>query len=252
MGGDLYLTLGKQPQAQQAYEKAVAMGEVNFEVWQNLLYLESQQEQFDNVILHAEQALEYFPNQAMVHYFLGYGKFRKYQYEEAVVSLEESKKLSSSNPAFVNDLNGMLGDAYNSLKQYGKSDAAYEEALAYNPKNEFILNNYSYYLSMRKANLEKAEKMAELLIKDHPENATYLDTYAWVLFVREKHKEAKKIIERAIDSGEANATHFEHYGDILYKLGEVDNAVVQWQKARGLNAKSEILNKKIANRKIYD
>jgi tetratricopeptide (TPR) repeat protein len=252
LGGDLYLTIGKQQQARQEYEKAVSLGEVNFEVWQNLLYIEAQQEQFDALIKHAEQALEYFPAQGMVHYFLGYGKFRKQQHDEAVVSFEESKKLSASNPAFVNDLNGMLGDAYNSLKQYGKSDSAYEEALAYNPKNEFILNNYSYYLSIRKENLEKAEKMAEQLIKDHPENATYLDTYAWVLYARDKHKEAKRVIEKAINSGQANATHFEHYGDILYKLGEVDNAVVQWQKAHGLNAKNELLNKKIANRKIYE
>ncbi len=252
LGGDLYLTIGKQQQAQQEYEKAVSLGEVNFEVWQNLLYIEAQQEQFDALIKHAEQALEYFPTQGMVHYFLGYGKFRKHQYDEAVLSFEESKKLSASNPAFVNDLNGMLGDAYNSLKQFSKSDKAYEEALAYNPKNEFILNNYSYYLSMRKENLEKAEKMAEQLVKDHPENATYLDTYAWVLYMRDKHKEAKKVIEKAINSGAANATHFEHYGDILYKLGEVDNAVIQWQKAHGLNAKNELLNKKIVNRKIYE
>jgi tetratricopeptide (TPR) repeat protein len=252
LGGDLYLTVGKQQEAKQEYEKAVSLGEVNFEVWQNLLYIEAQQEQFDALIKHAEQALDYFPTQGMVHYFLGYGKFRKHQYEEAVLSFEESKKLSASNPTFVNDLNGMLGDSYNSLKQYGKSDSAYEEALVYNPKNEFILNNYSYYLSMRKENLEKAEKMAEQLVKDHPENATYLDTYAWVLYTRDKYKEAKKIIEKAVNSGAANATHFEHYGDILYKLGEVDNAVIQWQKAHGLNAKSETLNKKIANRKIYE
>lgn len=252
LGGDLYLTIGNQQKAKEEYEKAIALGDVNIEVWQNLLYIEAQKEQFDSILKHAEQALELFPNQAMLHYFYGYAKFRKRQYTEAVQSLEQAKRLSANNPAFVNDLNSMLGDAYYSLKDYSKSDQAYEDALAYNPNNDAVLNNYSFYLSVRKENLEKAEKMAAQLIKDHPENASYLDTYAWVLYHREKYKEARKIMERALASGGANATHLEHYGDILFKLGEVDNAVLQWQKARGLNANSEVLNKKIANRKIYE
>lgn len=252
LGGDLYLTAGNPEKAKDEYKKAIALGDVNIEVWQNLLYIEAQKEEFDNIILHAETALEIFPNHAMLHYFYGYAKFRKRQFAEAAASLEQAKILSSNNPAFVSDLNSMLGDTYNSLKDFSKSDKAYEEALAYNPGNDAVLNNYSFYLSVRKENLEKAEKMAAQLIKDHPDNATYLDTYAWVLYSREKYKEAKKIIERALTRGEANATHLEHYGDILFKLGEVDNAVLQWQKARGLTAGSELLNKKIANRKIYE
>jgi predicted Zn-dependent protease len=122
----------------------------------------------------------------------------------------------------------------------------------FNPENYSVMNNYSFYLALRKENLEKAEKLSSSLIKNNPDNPTFLDTHAWVLYVRQKYKEAKKVIERAISTGKANATHFEHYGDILYQLGEVDNAVKQWEKARGLNAKSEILNKKIANRKIYE
>lgn len=252
LGGDLYLTIGNQQKAKEEYEKAIALGDVNIEVWQNLLYIEGQREEFDNIIKHAEQALELFPNHAMLHYFYGYAKFRKRQFKEAVQSLEQAKVLSASNPAFVSDLNSMLGDAYNSLKDYPKSDKAYEDALAYNANNDAVLNNYSFYLSLRKENLEKAEKMASQLIKDHPDNATYLDTYAWVLYTREKYKEAKKIMERALANGSANATHLEHYGDILFKLGDVNSAVQQWQKARELNTSSEVLNKKIANRKLYE
>lgn len=252
LGGDLYLTIGNQQRAKEEYEKAIALGNVNIEVWQNLLYIEAQQEQLDNIIKHAEQALELYPNQGMLHYFYGYAKFRKRQFKEAVSALEQAKVLSASNPAFVNDLNSLLGDAYYSLKDYPKSDKSYEEALAYNPNNDAVLNNYSFYLSVRKENLEKAEKMAAQLVKDHPDNATYLDTYAWVLYSREKYKDAKKIIERAVSKGAPNATHLEHYGDILFKLGEVESAVNQWEKARALNSTSEILLKKIANRKLYE
>lgn len=251
-GGDLYLSTGKNREAIKEYLKAIELDEVNYEVWQNLLYLETRLEQYDNVIRHAEDALEVFPNQGMLHYFSGFAHLRKRNFAESVFSFEQAKKLISNNPNLTAEINSMLGDAYNALKQYDKSDAAYDAALAINPANDIVLNNYSYYLSLRKEHLEKAEKMASGLVKKYPDNPTYLDTYAWVLYAMEKFKDAKKIMERAIGTGKANTTHFEHYGDILFKLGDVEGAVAQWEKARGTNANNETLNKKIANRKIYE
>ena len=253
IGGDLYLSTGKNREAQAEYLKAVETGApVNFEVYQNLLFLSVKLEEWDQVIRHSEDALEIFPNQAMIHYFSGLAHLRKRLYPEAIASLEQAKRLASANPALGGEINSQLGEAYHAAGEFAKSDRAYEEALTFNPNNATVLNNYSYYLALRKENLEKAEKMSATLIKNHPENPTFLDTYAWVLYTREKYKEAKKVIERAITTGKATATHFEHYGDILYKLGDVDGAVREWQKARGLNANSETLNKKIANRKIYE
>jgi tetratricopeptide (TPR) repeat protein len=252
IGGDLFLSTGKLRDAQREYQIASESDEVNFEVWENLLYLDIQLEYFDLAISHADKALEIFPNQAMVHYFSGFAHLRKRHFPESIFAFEQAKKLSVNNSAFSAEINAMLGDAYHAIKDYAKADKAFEDALQVNPENSAVLNNYSYYLAVRKENLEKAEKMAALLVKNNPDNPAFLDTYAWVLFTREKFKEARKAIEKAISSGKANATHFEHYGDILYKLGDVDAAVMQWEKARGLNAKSENLTKKIANRKIYE
>jgi tetratricopeptide (TPR) repeat protein len=252
VGGDLYLTIGRDRDAMKEYTEATKQGEVSFEVWENLLFTETKLEQWDNAIAHSERALEYFPNHAIIYYYNGYSLIRKRMYREAIASLEQAKRLSMSDPKLSSEINGLIGDSYNALKDYIKSDKAYEEALALNPDNSIVLNNYSFFLTMRKENLDKAEKMSATLIKNNPDNPTFLDTHAWVLYIRQKYKDAKRIIERAISTGKANASHFEHYGDILYQLGEVDNAVKQWEKARGLNAKSETLNKKIANRKIYE
>lgn len=250
VGGDLYMTLGLDEDAKKEYLIAVRNGSGSFEAWQNLLYLETQTNEFDSLIAHSETALELFPNQAMIYYFNGYAHLRKNHYREASYSLEQAKKLSTGNPAFVSDLNGMLGDCYNSTKEYSKSDKAYEEALAFNPNNDLVLNNYSYYLALRKENLEKAEKMSALLIKNFPDNPSYLDTYAWVLYERGKYKEAKKTMERAIQTGQGTATHFEHYGDILFQLGDIDNAVKQWQKAKQKDGDNASLDKKISSRKL--
>lgn len=252
LGGDLYLSAGKHREAQKEYLNAIQSGNANFEVWQNLLYLETQLDQFDSVIHHSENALELFPNQAMVYYFNGFANLHNHHYALATAALEQAKKFASTNTGLIGEIDGMLGDAYNATKEYDKSDQSFEDALEINGSNYNVLNNYSYYLSLRKANLEKAEKMSASLIKNNPDNPAYLDTYAWVLYARQKYKEARKVMEKAISTGQASATHFEHYGDILYQLGDVTGAVQQWEKARGLNANSEILDKKIANKKIYE
>jgi tetratricopeptide (TPR) repeat protein len=251
VSGDINTTLSNNTEAQKDYLRAVQLGATNFEAWQNLLVLESTLNQFDSLIVHSEAGLELFPNQALLYYFNGYAQMRKRHYREASGSLEQAKRLSASNQALVAEINSMLGDIYNGTREYTKSDNAYEQALAFNPNNDLVLNNYSYYLALRKENLERAEKMSAQLIKAHPKNASYLDTYAWVLFMREKYKEARKVMETAIDTGDAGATHFEHYGDILFKLGETDDAVRQWQKAKSMDGDNETIDKKIANRRLY-
>ncbi len=251
VGGDLYLMLEKNEDARNEYRKAVRFGASSFEAWQNLLFLDSQAGLSDSVIVHAEQAMEFFPNQAMIYYFEGIAHLRKKNYPDAVRTLEQAKNLSAKNPNLLGEIYSMLGDAYNAMKEDEKSDRAYEDALVVNPNNEYVLNNYSYYLSLRKTNLDRAEKMSALLIKAHPDNPAYLDTHAWVLFQIGKYKEAKKVMERVFSLGKKNEIYFEHYGDILYKLGDIDEAVAQWQIAKSLDGNNEVLNKKISDRKIY-
>lgn len=251
VGGDLYLAIKNNRQAHIEYLTAVQKGSASFDAWQNLLALESDTNQFDSLIMHSEQGLEIFPNQAMLYYFNGYGHFRKGHFREAVSSLEQAKKLSPGNPALVNDINSMLGDAYNGLKEYAKSDRAYEEALAFNPNNDFVLNNYSYYLALRKENLDKAERMAATAARNQPDNSSFLDTYAWVLYQRERYRDARKVMEKALALPGASSTLYEHYGDILFQLGDVEGAVVQWEKARSLTSQHDLIDKKIANRRLY-
>ena len=254
--GDLLYSQKKIDGAKKAFLKAKNLGETGYAIWNNLVQLYFQQSKWDSVILLSEEALEIHPNQGAFFYFNGAANLQTRNYEEAVFALEQGKKLSGSDKRLESAFNGLLGDAYNGARQYQQSDEAYEAALAHDPTNFPVLNNYSYYLALRKENLDKAEKMSTRLIKNNPENPTYLDTHAWVLYMQKKYKEAKKIMEKAIalseDSGNDNATYYEHYGDILYRLGEVDQAVKQWEKARSLNDKLDLIDKKIADRKLYE
>ena len=251
VGGDLFLALEKNEEARAEYARAVRLEANHLEAWQNLLSIEAQSGMADSLIVHCDKALELFPNQAMIYYFSGIGHMQKKHYNEAIQVLEQAKKISSGNKNLMGEIYGMLGDSYNAIHDDAKSDQAYEEALIINPDNEYVLNNYSYFLTLRKSNLEKAEKMSARSLKLQPNNTAFIDTYAWVLYQLGKYKEAKKIILRIFELGKGSAVNFEHYGDILYQLGDVDEAVAQWQKAKSLNGSNEVLNKKISNRKIY-
>lgn len=250
--GDIYLQSGSKQQAMEQYLESVKLDESNFVVWQNVLNLGMGLNQIDSVLIHSERALELFPNQKSLYYFNGLANFRKKRYDEAVFSLEQGRKLPSSDLKLEIIFSTLLGDAYNSLENHEKSDEAYESVLAIDPNNYSVLNNYSYFLALRKEKLNLAKKMSVKLVKDHPDNPTYLDTYAWVLFMLKNYKEAKRIMERALKSDNVNGIHHEHYGDILYRLGDVDGAVEQWSKAKGLNSASELIDKKIADRKLHE
>ena len=209
-------------------------------------------EKTDQAVLTGEKAMELFPNQSGICWFLGTAYLMKKDYESASVVLEQGKKLSGSNKELQSYFNAQLGDTYNNLKQYSKSDESYEAALAFDPENDHVLNNYSYFLSLRKEKLDQAKKMSTKLVLKNPDNTTYLDTHAWVLYVRGELDEAKIYIEKAIAGADISGTVIEHYGDILFKLGNVDLAVKQWQKAKGMDETSELIDKKIADRKLYE
>lgn len=143
-----------------------------------------------------------------------------------------------------------LGDVYNELREYQKSDEAYEAALELDPLNFTVLNNYSYYLSLRGENLEKARKMSTTLIRNNPDNNTYLDTYAWVHYALGDYEEANRVFEKIIASGVDEGVYYDHYGDTLYKLGKQNEAVKQWIKARELDKSIENIDQKISQRRI--
>ncbi|MGD1841515.1 MAG: tetratricopeptide repeat protein, partial [Thermonemataceae bacterium] len=129
----------------------------------------------------------------------------------------------------------------------------YGEVLEKDPENEHALNNYTYYLALRGEKLKLAEKQAQKLTTLHPDNPIYWDTYAWVLDKQGDYREAKKLIEKALKSPHGNqGSILEHYGDVLFRLGQKEEAVIQWRKAKDAGEVSELIDKKIAEKKLYE
>ena len=250
---DLLRRSGKTAEARDLYAKAARLDGSVYEVWGATLELDGELNQVDSMLVHSEKALEVFPNQGMLWYSNGTAQLMKKNYKQAISAFEESLKLITDNPKMIPFINAQLGDAYNGMGDNAKSDAFYELALKDNPDNDHVLNNYSYFLSLRKEKLDLALKMSERLVQQHMDNPTYLDTHAWVLYIMKDYKKAKTFLEKAMsDSAGVSGTIVEHYGDVLFKLGERDNAVAQWKKAKKMGETTELLDKKIATGALHE
>lgn len=252
INGDLLMKAGKREEAREYYLKAIDLGASNYNIWQNVIQIEMQLERYEQAIALGEKAMELYPNQAALYWFVGTSMLIGKRDDDAIPVLEQGKKVASGNEELLALFNAQLGDAYNNTRNYKKSDEAYEAALAFDPDNDHVLNNYSYFLSLRKEKLDVARKMSTRLVERNPDNATYLDTHAWVLYAMGAYQDALVYIERAMKGDDLSGTIVEHYGDILYKLGQVEKALEQWLRAREMDETSELLDRKIADRTLYE
>jgi tetratricopeptide (TPR) repeat protein len=251
MNGDILSMAERKEEALTNYEKSVMLDNSHYKIWQQVIFLASELNQNDTIIKYSEKAIEVFPTQPLFYYYCGSSLLIKKEYKEAVKMFTNGKKVVVNNNDLLVQFYSQMGDAYNSLKLFSKSDSCYEEALKLDPENVHVLNNYSYYLSLRRDKLERAKKMCEKMIQKSPDEPAYLDTYGWVLYQLKDYANAKKYIEKALAKTN-DATIVEHYGDILFQLGEKDNAFAQWQKAKKGEGYSDLLDKKISERKLYE
>jgi len=211
-------------------------------------------EDFAEIEKYTVMAVEEFPEKPEFWFFYGTSKLAQKNYQEAASSLEKALELNNGiNKQLTILAKGQLGDAYHYLNQKEEAYNNYEEVLALNPDNDHILNNYAYFLSLDKKELEKAKAMSKKLVSKFPTNATYLDTHAWVLFQLKEYEDAKQFMKQALDYQAApSGVMYEHYGDILYQLGKKQEALVYWKKAQELEDASDLLNKKIKDRQYYE
>ena len=192
-----------------------------------------------------------------LYYYKGLAEFYEKDYNESIQTLNNALLYILDDAGLLSGIYEALGNAYHTLAEqdssaiyHSKSDESYEKALEYDPKNIYILNNYSYYLSLRGENLELAKDMIEKCISISIEpNPSFLDTYAWVLFKLNEYDDALKMIRKSIQFGGESAIIFEHYGDILRALGLLEEAVIEWEKALTKDPFNQVLQKKILDTK---
>ena len=252
VAADVQMQTGHKKEARNTYLKALKYDKSKFQLWQQVVLLDAELNQTDSLLVHSDQGLELFPNQAPLWFYNGVGHLLKKQPKQAVQALEQGRRLAVGNVEQQTQFDAQLGDAYQELKEYAKSDAAYDAVLTTDPDNYAVLNNYSYYLSLRGEKLDKAKEMAGRTVAKFPDNDTYLDTYAWVLYKQKDYAGARQNLEKALKTTK-DASILEHYGDVLWQLGDHTGAVAAWQRARKAGAgASPLLDRKLKDQKLYE
>lgn len=250
-----YLQMKNFPQdsINTVYYQALKIEPDNASVRLALIQSLWKEQNFDEIIRLSKEATQYNPDEMAFYYFLGVCYFQKGNNDASLDALRRgvSQINSKSNKEFVSDFYAIMGDILHEKGKSTEAYAAYDSCLQWKPDNISCLNNYAYFLSEEDKDLDKAERMSKKTIDEEPENPTYLDTYAWILFKQQRYEEAQKYIDKVLElSPSPDATLLEHAGDIYSKTGNTKEAVAFWKKAlEGKSKNAKLIRKKIKQRK---
>ena len=206
----------------------------------------------DEVVSLCQSARLYNPDEMAFYYYQGMAFYRQDDYDHALEAFQNGISVitENSNPAIVSDFYAVMGDLLHQKGRQREAFEAYDSCLQWKPDNIGCLNNYAYYLSELGQQLDKAERMSSLTIKAEPQNSTYLDTYAWILFMQKRYEEAMGYITKAVENDSLHSSVIlEHAGDINAMNGQIDEAVRLWQEAMKSDPNNKILNRKIRRKK---
>ena len=250
--GTVYFNDEIYDQSQKYYLDAIARDSTNFISWYQLVFTDAELNNVDSLYKHTSTAMRFYPEQPIFYMFNGLSLIDMKRYEEAIKILERGR-LMSADKKLTSSFDTYIADVYHELGNKEKMYEQYDRVLKNDPENVYVLNNYAYFLSLDNERLEDALKMSALTIEKEPKNVTYIDTYAWVLYKLGRYKDAKKWMEKVFSYDKnPQGINYEHYGDILYRLGDTKKAVQNWKKAKKLGETSEFIDQKIKDEKIYE
>ena len=247
---DIYAKDKQYQKAIEEYYLALYSGYIKDDyIYNKLIQMYWQQENITELLELTLKAIERFPFSPEFYYYQGLALSTQAKYELSLECLLKGSDYIFDNDLLKSDFYSLMGDIYHKLENHQESDKSYIKALTYNPSNTLVLNNYSYYLSQREENLSKAKDMIVkcLALSEGTLNASYIDTYAWVLYKLGEYNLAKDQIEQALKINDKSPVILDHYGDILHKLGMKEEALIYWTKSYELDSSNSKLKDKIIN-----
>ena len=249
-----YMAMKNMPKTEinHVYEQAIEVEPDNSRARLALIQNIWATEDYDKVIEICRPAIEYNPDEMAFYYFKGMAEFQKHDIDAALETFKKGvgQIKEDSDPEIVSDFYAILGDILHEKGKASEAFAAYDSCLKWKADNYGALNNYAYYLSVANKDLPRAEQMSYKTIKAEPNNATYLDTYAWILFQQQRYEEAKIYIDQVLrNDKDPSGVVLEHVGDIYMKTGDTQKALEYWQKAIEKGNDSKVLKDKLQQKK---
>jgi len=249
--GNLYRSEGNKEKALLTFRKGFEAGYKDFSGLMDMLVLEQELGEYNLLANDSEKIIELYPSQPLLFLFKGFALNQLGDYGSSIDALEQGLEYVINNDKLKAEFHSMIADGYYRQKYLEKCFAEFDKAISYDAENIIVLNNYSYYLAENNLHLDKALQMIQQVVETESNNYTYLDTMAWVYYKQGNFDNAKKSLKEALkNGGDSSSDILEHYGDILYKLDKISQAVKQWKKAYKLNSSSLKLKEKIDKRAI--
>ncbi len=163
---------------------------------------------------------------------------------DAVVALAEgyldtnrapqaTKLLQDAQSRFPDDAGILLqlGSAFDKQKKYAESEVVLRQLIAKDPQNAIALNYLGYMLAERGERLGESVDLLKRALTIDPQNGSYLDSIGWAYYKDNKFDLAFENLKRAADRMLTNSVVQDHYGDVLFKLGRYNEAIVAWDRA---------------------
>lgn len=235
--GKYYYATGRGEQAKARFRDNMDRYPSSLSAAANYVELLMYLEQWDSLAVEGRKAYGKFPGETAFLELAGVGEYNLGNYREVINIYDEVLKAAEADSAKVLQAYTAIGDMYFKVGETKKAFKAYDNALEVNPDYAPVLNNYAYFLSLENKKLKKACSMSKKTVDQEPGNATYLDTYGWILFLQGKPQEAKPVFKNAIMlyGGKENAEILDHYAEVLFSLGEYDLAFLYWSQAKAKN-----------------
>ena len=250
ISGDYYFKTNQFVQAIASYKAAVACDPNVYPIWNQILLLEYEFQQFDSLVIDAEKCIGFFPTQALPYFVLGTALNQQGNFQKSLTTLQTGIEYVLNDADLKAEFYGQIGEAEFGMKHTKEAIAAFDKSLNLSVKNNFVKNNYAYQLALHELDLTKAAQMIDEVLMLSPNEARYLDTKGFILFQQGKYVEAKSFLDRACGSVECNdKLYAEHMGDILFMLGNKAEALSYWLRAKELGSANKMLNEKITQKK---
>jgi tetratricopeptide (TPR) repeat protein len=249
-----YMDLKKMPRdsVAQALQQVLLLAPDRASARMHLVQMAWEADDNDRIISLCQAAREYNPEEMAFYYYQGMAYYRQDDTDHALEAFQNGINVitEESSPVIVSDFYAIMGDLLFQKHREREAYEAYDSCLQWQPDNIGCLNNYAYYLSLKGDRLDEAEQMSYKTIKAQPKNATYLDTYAWILFMQHRYAEARIYIDQALQNDStAGAVVIEHAGDIYALSGDIEGALGLWQQALEQDPGNKLLARKIKRKK---
>ncbi|MBU2019987.1 MAG: tetratricopeptide repeat protein [Bacteroidetes bacterium] len=250
--GDYYMEWQYDDSALVAYKTALSFEKSAYPIWQQVMIMEYQGGKFEDLYATSSECMQFFTTLPMVYLLKGVAANQLKKYDEAIQVMSTGIEFVVGDAPMKGEMLGQIGDAYFSKKETSEGKKSYEKALQLDPQSALLKNNYAYRLALSKVDLDKALGMMKSVNEAKPNQAHFMDTYGWVYFQKGNFESAKEWFDKALQISPEDKVIVEHSGDVLFKLGNSQEALILWKKAKVLGSKNQNLDKKIEKSQYYD